>query len=166
MESGINDDQDDFPNVPNDSDNDGIADGTDNCVDVPNTFEAGAAATAASVNANFSALITAIDAIGSRVTALEAGTTSSGNVTREDLVGTNYCISFFGDLGQGAADPGGDFASIGSYVGSSKLEITSTTAATFTVVHDEELELSWIVNGASPAELVATLDAREVDPAG
>jgi len=55
---------------------------------VPNTFTAGTAAKAAQVNANFTALATAIDALASRVAKFE------GQLATSDLVGT-YAISGF-----------------------------------------------------------------------
>ena len=124
--------------------------------EVPNTFEAGAAATAASVNANFSALITAIDNLGTRVTALEA---PSGNVTIDDLVGSTYCVSFFGNIGDSRD---GSSAAIGSYIGAARLAITSTTLSSLTVQLDKEFELEWYVDGAVPSTLVSNVNIGDL----
>lgn len=66
-------------------------------VTVPNTFAAGAPARAADVNANFQALVTGINALGSRVSKLE------GQITSTDLVGTYAINQFQSELGGGAS---------------------------------------------------------------
>lgn len=127
----------------------------------------GEAATAASVNDNFDALITVIDDLTEDVAALLAEVESLGgspsNVTLADIVDNNYCISYFGNVAQSTD---GSFASIESYVGSVKLAITSTSTATMTVVHDENFELGWHVDGGDPPELVAVVNSGSVDNPG
>lgn len=66
-------------------------------VTVPNTFAAGAPARAADVNANFQALVSGINAIGSRVSKLE------GQITSADLAGTYAINQFQTELGGGAS---------------------------------------------------------------
>lgn len=67
-------------------------------VSVPNTFTAGAPARAADVNANFQALVTAINGLGARVSKLE------GNIVSSDLVGTYTLKRFQSELGGGASE--------------------------------------------------------------
>jgi hypothetical protein len=55
---------------------------------VPNTFTANTPANAEDVNANFGALVTAINALDTRVTALEAGGGGGGALTMADVAGT------------------------------------------------------------------------------
>ena len=62
-------------------------------VTVPNTFAAGAPARAADVNANFQALVTAINSLGTRVSKLE------GQIASSDLVGTYAINRFQSELG-------------------------------------------------------------------
>lgn len=112
--------------------------------EVPNTFESGQPANAADVNANFTALATAIDNLATRVTTLESASGDSA-LTLEDLVGNTYCIAFFGNLaGIGETN----FARFGSYIGSGKLTISSTVLASVTLDLDRETELGWYVGGA------------------
>lgn len=66
-------------------------------VSVPNTFAAGAPARAADVNANFQALVTAINALTTRVSKLE------GSIVSADLVGTYALNRFQSELGGGAS---------------------------------------------------------------
>ena len=67
-------------------------------VSVPNTFAAGTPARAADVNANFQALVTAINAIGTRVAKLE------GQITAADLVGTYTLHQLQTELGGGTSE--------------------------------------------------------------
>ncbi len=132
--------------------------------EVPNTFESGEAASASEVNANFSALVSAIDALADRVADLESDVDSLDptEVTLSDLVGTNYCISSFGNIGAG----GGSWARIGSYVSSHKLAITSTTTATLTTVQDDEFELGWGVGYDTDYTLDSELEEYSHDDGG
>jgi hypothetical protein len=66
-------------------------------VSVPNTFTAGTPARAADVNANFQALVTAVNTLSSRVSKLE------GQITSADLVGTYAVNQFQSELGGGAS---------------------------------------------------------------
>lgn len=66
-------------------------------VTVPNTFTAGAPARAADVNANFQALVTAINALGARVTKLEPPTAAA------DFAGTYAMQRFQTELGGGGS---------------------------------------------------------------
>lgn len=67
-------------------------------VTVPNTFTAGAPARAADVNANFQALVTAVNSLGSRISKLE------GQIAASDLVGTYAVNQFQSELGGGASE--------------------------------------------------------------
>ena len=67
-------------------------------VTVPNAFTAGAPARAADVNANFQALVTAINSLGTRVSKLE------GQIASADLVGTYAINRFQSELGGGASE--------------------------------------------------------------
>jgi hypothetical protein len=63
---------------------------------VPNTFVAGAAAKAADVNANFQALVTAINALTTRVTKLEGS-----SIAAADLAGTWTLIAYQAEIDNG-----------------------------------------------------------------
>src|SRR5258706_4460391 len=63
---------------------------------VPNTFTRGTAAKASEVNANFQALATAIDNLGSRVSKLE------GTITATDVAGTYAFASLEAETFTGA----------------------------------------------------------------
>ena len=65
---------------------------------VPNTFVAGNPAKAAEVNANFQALVNAINSVSARVANLE------GEITSSDLVGTYALHQFQTELGGGSSE--------------------------------------------------------------
>ena len=70
-------------------------------ISVPNTFSPGAPARAADVNANFTALVNAINALGTRVSKLE------GQITQADLAGTYSIQRYQSEL---SGDPGSHVA--------------------------------------------------------
>lgn len=109
----------------------------------------GTAATAASINA----LAAAINALNGRVDALEE---TPANVTQADLAGTTYCISYFGGLG--GINLSGDFARIGSYVGSGKFSFSSSAVGSLTIQLDREFELGWFLGTTSPDTSISAYD--------
>lgn len=73
-------------------------------VSVPNTFAAGTPARAAEVNANFQALVTAMNSLSTRVSKLE------GNIVSSDLVGTYTVNQFQTELGASSSTSAGRVA--------------------------------------------------------
>ncbi|MDB5870890.1 MAG: hypothetical protein JWQ07_332 [Ramlibacter sp.] len=86
---------------------------------VPYTFSAGSPAKAADVNANFTALVNAINAVGARVSKLE------GQITQADLAGTYSIQRFQAELG---GDPGSHVA---VYVAGGTLTLVADGTGTF-----------------------------------
>ena len=77
-------------------------------VTVPNTFTAGTPAKASEVNANFQALVTAVNSLTARVGKLE------GQVTAADLAGTYSLHQFQTELGGGVAQRVATYTSNGT----------------------------------------------------
>jgi hypothetical protein len=126
---------------------------------VPNTFAGGETASATEVNANFTALVNAINALDARVDALEA----DPSVTLQDIVGRKYCVIYSGTISAAFTN---NFARVGSFVGSATLDVTSTTQASFTNLDDNEHELGLNVGGSN-ADLQSSLTLyNDPDPAG
>lgn len=108
-------------------------------------FVAGTPATAASVNANFDALIDAIDALNARVDSLE-----SPELSLTKLAGSTYCILNLGI----EAEQGNNYASIGSWVDTGTVtfngDATQITGAIGTGAGDGSWFSTWSVEFQDP----------------
>jgi hypothetical protein len=87
-------------------------------VSVPYVFGAGTPARAAEINANFSALVTGINSLYSRVSKLE------GQITAADLVGSYTLNQFQTELGGGAS------ARVAVYTGGGTITLASDSTGT------------------------------------
>jgi len=133
---------------------------------VPNTFSPGAPARAADVNANFSALVSAINAVGARVSKLE------GQITQADLAGT-YSIQRFQTEMSG--DPGSHIAvyvaggsvtlvadGTGSFVGpaetGTQMNVQARTVGPFSGAGGNSGPITWSYSGGVVNMLGGTLN--------
>jgi hypothetical protein len=97
---------------------------------VPNTFTAGAQAKASEVNANFAALVTAINAVGTRVAALESANSA---LVAADVVGSYRLLSIASTTGSLASTK--RFA---SKSGTNNGTVTFNSNGTLNVVKDSK----------------------------
>jgi len=105
---------------------------------VPYTFSAGSPAKAADVNANFSALVNAINAVGARVSKLE------GQVTQADLAGTYSIQRFQAEL---AGDPGSHVA---VYVAGGTVTLAADGTGSFTAPAETGTQLNVQARSVAP----------------
>jgi hypothetical protein len=105
---------------------------------VPFTFSAGSPAKAADVNANFSALVTAVNGLTARVAKLE------GQVTQADLAGTYSFQRFQTEIG---GDPGSHVA---VYVASGTLTLAADGTGSFTQSPEAGTQLNVQARSAAP----------------
>ena len=106
--------------------------------DVPNTFEANTPAAASEVNANFDALATAIDALASRVTALENASPGDGQDTVTGNVENRFYQAF--DVSREVfVGDGGGFIADAIFSNDISITFTSTTVEVFTSSVEAEL---------------------------
>lgn len=116
-------------------------------VSVPNTFAAGTPARAADVNANFQALVNAVNGLTSRVSKLE------GQVTAADLAGTYAIHQFQTELGGGV---------------SQRVAVYTSSAATLTLAADGTGSVSSVATQGHQLNLPSgsLLPRSDTDPAG
>lgn len=115
---------------------------------VPNTFIAGTPAKAAAVNANFKALVTAINTLNTKVTSLTNSVNSlnakvsklQGNITAADLAGTYSVIEI--DFVQTSTNNGTNSPSLTSGIQSSFMTNYEESVGTFTLNKDLSYSLS------------------------
>ena len=107
-------------------------------VTVPYTFTAGAPARAAEVNADFQALVTAINGLGTRVSKLE------GNLVAADFVGTYTLNRFQTELGGGAS------AYVAVYTAGGTITLAADGTATTTGTGEQGHQLNVVTRALTP----------------
>lgn len=99
-------------------------------VSIPNTFTAQTAARAADVNANFTALTNAVNALEAKVAALEA---VNSPLTAADVVGTYKLLGMSASVGGNSGTAGEDSMSVANDSSNASVTFAANAACTATV---------------------------------